>query len=124
MAVQFDAVKEMTDSVSIVFQRRNWLLGAPVLAGLFVMYVVIIVVGLIVMGPQWLKTIASGGSQTPDITPAFAVGFAIGMTVFVLFVLEVFRHDGDHPTPGRWGRRSACGKGTIRPSIGGSISRL
>jgi hypothetical protein len=89
VAVQFDAVKEMTDSVSKVFQRRNWLLGAPVLAGIFIMYVVIIVVGLIVIGPQWFKTIASGGSQTPDVTPAFAVGFAIGMTVLVLFVLAV-----------------------------------
>ena len=89
MAVQFDAVKEMTDSLTKVFERRNWLLGAPVLAGIFIMYVVIIVVGLIVIGPQWFKIIASGGSQTPDVTPAFAVGFAIGMTVFVLFVLAV-----------------------------------
>ena len=31
-APQFDAVKEATDAFTLLFKRRNWLLGAPTVA--------------------------------------------------------------------------------------------
>ncbi len=68
MAAQFDAVKEATDAFSLLFKGRNWLLGAPTVAGLFIVMVIVGVVLVLAIGPDIFRQIL-GGSQTPEISP-------------------------------------------------------
>jgi hypothetical protein len=88
VAAQFDAVTEATAAFSKLFQKRNWLLGAPVLAGQFVGTFLAVIVVFMAMGPTIIKQITTG-SETPDISP-FQIGFFIvGFTIAVLFALAI-----------------------------------
>src|SRR5215470_17245302 len=88
-APQFDAVKEATDAFTLLFKRRNWLLGAPTVAGLFLILILVVVVIVVANGPQIWRSIISNGSQTPDISPGQIVALALSISIGVLLAIAV-----------------------------------
>ena len=88
MAAQFDAVKEATDAFTLLFKRRNWLLGAPTVAGLFIVLVIVAAVLLLSVGPEFFRQII-GGSQTPDISPGRIIMFVVSITLGVVLATAV-----------------------------------
>jgi hypothetical protein len=88
MAAQFDAVKEATDAFTLLFKRRNWLLGAPTVAGLFLIIVVIVAVVFLTLGPEIIRQI-TGSGQTPAISSARIVVAAVGLSIGVMLALAV-----------------------------------
>jgi hypothetical protein len=88
MAVQFDAVKEVTDAFTLLFKRRNWLLGAPTIASVFLIIVVIGAVMLLTLGPEIIREMTGSGQQ-PSIAPARIIAFAIATTVGILLAIAV-----------------------------------
>jgi hypothetical protein len=87
-APQFDAVKEVTDAFTLLFKRRNWLLGGPTVAGTFIITAVLLIAMFIAVGPEILREIA-GGKETPDVSPARIAAFAIAFTVGILLLIAV-----------------------------------
>jgi hypothetical protein len=88
-APQFDAVKEATDAFALLFKRRNWLLGAPQVAGLFLILILVFVVIAVSAGPQIWRGIISNGAQTPDISPGQIVALALSISIGVLLAIAV-----------------------------------
>jgi hypothetical protein len=88
MAVQFDAVKEVTDAFTLMFKRRNWLLGAPTVASLFLIVVVIGAVVLLTLGPEFLREL-TGSTQQPSISTARIIAFAVATTVGIFLAVAV-----------------------------------
>ena len=88
MAAQFDAVKEVTDAFTLLFKRRNWLLGAPTTAGIFLMTVVLALAMFITIGPEMIRE-ATSSSQQPNISTAQIVAFAVALTVGIILSIAV-----------------------------------
>jgi hypothetical protein len=91
MAVQFDAVKEVTDAFTLMFKRRNWLLGAPTVASLFLIVVVIAAVVLLTLGPEFLREL-TGSSQQPSISTARIIAVATTVGIFLAVAASAFSY--------------------------------
>ena len=88
MAAQFDAVAEVTGAFTKLFQRRNWLVATPVLAGQILAGFLAVLVVFAAMGPAIIKQIVSG-SEVPEISPLQIGFFAVGMTFAILFGVAI-----------------------------------
>ena len=88
MAAQFDAVAEATGAFTKLFQKRNWLVALPVLAGQILAGFLAFMVVFAALGPAIFKQIVTG-SETPEISPWQIGFFAVGITLVVLFALAV-----------------------------------
>ena len=87
-APQFDAVKEATDAFTLLFKRRNWLLGGPTIAGTFLTLVVVFAAFFILAGPELIREM-TGSKQTPDISTGRIISFAVAFTFGVLLAVAV-----------------------------------
>ncbi|MBV8282171.1 MAG: hypothetical protein JO347_08930, partial [Candidatus Eremiobacteraeota bacterium] len=88
MVAQFDAVKEATDSFVKIFQKRNWLLGAPTMAAGFLIGIVAVIFLFIAGFPSFFRTVTSS-NQVPDISPAQVALIVIGFTVLIMGAIVV-----------------------------------
>jgi hypothetical protein len=90
-AAQFDAVKETTDAFKLLFKGRNWILGAPTVASIFLIVVVLLVVFFLTLGPEFIRQLSNGGSGAQEPTPSAGqiIAFAVAATVGVLFAVAV-----------------------------------
>lgn len=89
VVVQFDAVKECTDAFTLLFKRRNWLLGAPYVASLFLLVIVVGGAMLVAFGPEIFRGITSPGGDEPSVSPMRVVLFAVALTIGIILGIAV-----------------------------------
>jgi len=83
VAAPFEPVAEATNAFKKLFQKRNWLLGLPVVVGQIVGAMLGAGAFLLVIGPTILPAATSASSKPPDITPTQIA------TIILVFVLAI-----------------------------------
>jgi len=88
VTARFDAVAEATDTFKKLFQKRNWLLILPYVAGQFLIGSLVGAFALafyIALFSQVVTRAAPPSNMTPLV-----VMFGVGLTIFILFAVVVY----------------------------------